>query len=69
MNTPENSPQPQARCQKLRSKEMYYKSPGEDDDAYSGGVYWCTKTHEGFGPDGEPVGKAECCAGRSCFIG
>ena len=58
-----------APCQQLRSKEMYYQSPGqEEDELFSSGLYWCIRTYEGFGPDGQPVGKTECCAGRSCYI-
>ena len=30
---------------------------------------WCTRTHENFGPDGQPVSKQECCAGRACYGG
>lgn len=55
-------------CQHFRSKEMYYQEPGQDDDQFSSGVFWCIKTHEGFGPDGQPVGKTHCCASRSCFL-
>jgi len=57
----------QLPCRNLRSKEMYY-AYGEPDDEYSSGVFWCAKTQEGFGPDGQPVSKLECCNGRSCYI-
>jgi len=50
-------------CCNLRSKAMYYG--GEDDD----GVFWCAKTEENVGPDGQPAGKTECCNGRSCYVG
>ena len=53
----------------MRSKEMYYQSHGQEDDAFSSGVFWCGKTQENFGPDGQPVSKTECCAGRSCYVG
>lgn len=59
----------QIPCPNLRSKEMFYMSPGQEDDAFSSGLYWCTRTQETFGPDGQPVGKIECCAGRACFGG
>jgi hypothetical protein len=59
----------QIPCRNLRSKEMYYQSPGQLEDEFSGGVYWCEKTCENFGPDGQPVTKSECCAGRSCYVG
>ena len=67
MSAPEN--QRQIPCQKLRSKEMYHEAPGHEDDQFSSGIYWCLKTQEGFGPDGEPAGRAECCAGRACYVG
>ncbi len=55
-------------CRYIRSKEMFHSERGQEDDQFSSGIYWCGKTHEGFGPDGEAVGKTECCAGRSCHI-
>jgi hypothetical protein len=59
----------QMLCRNLRSKEMYYQSPGQAEDEFSSGIYWCGKTSENFGPDSQPVGKTECCAGRSCYVG
>lgn len=53
-------------CRNLRSKEMYYEAAEEDE--YASGVYWCTKTHENFGPDGEAVSKKRCCEGRTCYL-
>ena len=68
----ENEPIPlgsiKISCRHLRSKEMYYHSPGQMDDDFSSGVYWCGKTQENFGPDGEPCGKAECSSGRTCCL-
>ena len=58
----------QTPCRHLRSKEMYYQSPDQLDDEFSSGVYWCGKTQENFGPDGEPCGKSECCSGRTCCV-
>ena len=46
---------------------MYHQSPGQEDDQFCSGLYWCNRTHETFGPDGQPVSKAECCATRVCF--
>ena len=43
--------------------------PGQAEDEFSSGIYWCGKTSENFGPDRQPVGKTECCAGRSCYVG
>jgi hypothetical protein len=68
METTELSPAISFPCQHLRSKEMYYQPPGQDEDEFSSGIYWCTKTQENFGPDGRPVGKIDCCARRSCYI-
>jgi len=65
-NATESSFQPQ--CRHLRSKEMYYQAPEQEDDEFSSGVYWCGKTQETFGPDGEPCGKSECCSGRACWV-
>ena len=56
-------------CQNLRSKEMFHSDLGAEDDACASGIYWCVKTHEGVGPDGEPVGRKQCCAGRGCYVG
>ncbi|MCI0538078.1 MAG: hypothetical protein L0Z50_22910 [Verrucomicrobiales bacterium] len=53
-------------CRYLRSKEMYYQVA--EDDEYASGVYWCTKTQEAVGPDGEPAAKKRCCEGRSCYL-
>lgn len=54
-------------CRNLRSKEMFYEPYGAPEDQFSSGIYWCGKTQENFGPDGEPCGKSECCAQRSCY--
>jgi hypothetical protein len=55
-------------CRHLRSKEMYYQTYGQADDEFSSGIYWCGKTQENFGPDGEPCGQGECAAGRPCYL-
>ncbi|HEY2952378.1 MAG TPA: hypothetical protein VGK40_07340 [Verrucomicrobiae bacterium] len=68
MKTEPESHTLQLPCRHLRSKEMYYQSPGQEDDAFSSGIYWCTQTHEAVGPDSQPCGKKECCAGRNCFV-
>jgi hypothetical protein len=54
-------------CKFLRNKEMYYQSPGQPEDAFSGGVYWCLQTQDGRGPDGQMVEAAECGPGRACY--
>ncbi|GMW01136.1 MAG: hypothetical protein AMXMBFR84_22730 [Candidatus Hydrogenedentota bacterium] len=53
-------------CKYLRSKEMYYQT-GYEEEAFSSDAFWCTKTHQSYGPDKNPVGKSECAQGRTCF--
>jgi len=53
-------------CRHLRNKEMYYQAP--DDDEFASGIFWCNQTQEAFGPDGEPCGKKQCCANRTCYV-
>lgn len=65
MNT--ESPAFQFPCKHIRSKEMYYQSSTVEDDAYASGIFWCMRTHETFGPDGQPVERAECRPCRNCF--
>lgn len=67
-NTSSSEPQFGTACQHLRCKEMFYDEPGDDGD-FSGSVYWCGKTQEAFGPDGEAAEKRECLPGRSCYLG
>jgi len=68
MNNPEEAPKLQVPCRNLRSQEMYYQSIGQPANEFTSGSYWCIKTHEPFGPDGQVAGERECCAGRSCYI-
>ena len=56
----------QIPCRHLRNKEMYYQAA--EDDEFASGIHWCGKTHESFGPDGEPVSKKDCCEGRACYL-
>lgn len=67
MSNSEPAPQIQIPCRNLRSKEMYYQALGQEDDQFSSGLYWCGRTQETFGPDGQPVSKGDCCNGRPCF--
>lgn len=55
-------------CRNLRSKEMFHQEPATSEDAFSSGIYWCAKTQESFGPDGQCAGKTECCADRPCYL-
>ena len=62
----DQSTQTQIPCSNLRSKEMFHDA--SDTDECSSGLYWCAVTQEPFGPDRQPVGKCECCSGRSCYL-
>jgi hypothetical protein len=79
MKTPETKPEidkptaevtpPVARalpCRYLRCKEMYYGAA--EDDEFAGGAYWCERTQEPFGPDGETCSQKQCCANRTCYV-
>ena len=68
METPETTTTSmvQIPCRFLRCKEMYYQA--RDDDEFSSGIYWCSRTQEPFGPDGEPCGKKQCCTSRTCYV-
>lgn len=68
MNNEETGSKIQLPCQHLRCKEMYHQDHGQEEDQFSSGIHWCGKTHESFGPDGQPVSKSECCANRTCYI-
>ena len=66
METPETTVQPEIPCRYLRSKEMYYQ--GQEDDEFASGLYWCGRTQESFGPDGDACGKKQCCVNRTCYL-
>ncbi len=55
-----------SRCDCLRWKGMFIDT---DQDTPSGSdhIFWCLTTQRGLGPDGKPVGKYECSAGRTCY--
>ena len=55
-------------CRNLRCNQMYYLSAAQPDDYLDTSVFWCCRTQEAFGPDGQPIGRRECCAGRECFL-
>lgn len=57
-------------CLHLRCKSMYYRPderPGKlhVEDAMG---YWCVKTHEPIGPDGELADHGRCQPGRGCHV-
>lgn len=45
---------------------MFYNA--SDTDEFASGAYWCTLTHEAFGPDSKPCDKKQCCEGRACYL-
>ena len=55
-------------CRYLRSNKMFHGAPDEPIDESDNGLFWCEKTRETFGPDGECVGKSDCERGRSCYV-
>jgi O-glycosyl hydrolase len=52
-------------CRHLRCKEMFYQ--GSTDGEFSSGIYWCVKTQENTGPDGQSCSKCECGPERACY--
>lgn len=54
-------------CKYLRSKEMFYDAPAEQDDEFSSGIFWCSNTETCLGPDGKPVDDETCGSGRQCY--
>ena len=67
METPETTTKTtQIPCRFLRCKEMFYQ--GDESDEFASGAYWCLRTNEPFGPDGETCGKKQCCANRTCYV-
>lgn len=58
----------QVPCRHLRAKEMYYQDYGQPEDEFSSGIFWCGKTQESFGPDGQSCGKCECGPERACYL-
>jgi len=66
MDTNDTSARFEIPCRYLRSKEMFHHS--DENDEFASGIYWCTQTHEPFGPDALPCDKKQCCAGRGCYL-
>ena len=66
----------QVACMNLRHKLMYCDErqarAGQVDDSSDTRVFYCVKTQESLGPDGEVVGVKECQGGngaaRSCYV-
>lgn len=61
-------------CLNLRHKLMYvdqrHAQRGMVDADSDTRVYWCARTQDLLGPDGEPVDATSCGeGGRSCYCG
>ena len=58
-------------CQNLRHKMMYVdqrqQSVGLVDDSSDTRVFWCTKTQDALGPDGDAVDAKSCAPSRKCY--
>jgi hypothetical protein len=54
-------------CRHLRCKEMFYEPPGKPEDEFASGIYWCVRTQENTGPDGQSCSKCECGHERACY--
>jgi hypothetical protein len=58
-------------CLHMRHKLMYcddrHAIRGMVDDSSTTRVFWCAKTQEVLGPDGQPTHPADCNASRSCY--
>jgi len=58
-------------CQRLRHKMMYVDARqqqfGMVDDGSDTRVFWCSKTQDALGPDGDAVSPTDCQPGRNCY--
>jgi hypothetical protein len=63
----------QQSCTNIRHKLMYcdarHQVPGYVDDSSDTRVFFCSKTGDVLGPDGEAVSPDDCEGGRECFCG
>jgi len=61
----------QVSCLHIRHKLMYvderHAQRGMIDNSSETRVFWCSKTQESLGPDGEAVSVDECAPSRSCY--
>ena len=58
------------RCLDLQTKEAFLgiPEPHERAFAHDEGIYWCDRTSDVLGPDGEPVCPKACGEpGRACY--
>lgn len=58
-------------CTNLRHKMMYLderqRQVGLVDDSSDTRVFWCVRTQESLGPDGEAVSAKRCSPNRGCY--
>ena len=61
----------QVSCLHIRHKLMYcdarQSTPGMVDDSSDTRVFFCVKTQEALGPDGESVSPTKCTHARNCY--
>lgn len=59
-------------CEHLRHKMMYVDDRqsirGFVDDSSDTRIYFCIRSHESLGPDGEPVHPGDCTPSRACYV-
>jgi len=71
MEQPIRPVQLQPSCLNLRHKLMYIDErqtqPGVVDDSSDTRVFFCVKTQDTLGPDGEPAAPTQCGSERSCY--
>jgi len=57
-------------CMNMRHKMMYvderHAQRGLVDDSSDTRVFWCARTQEALGPDGQATHPEDCHPGRSC---
>jgi hypothetical protein len=61
----------QVSCRHIRHKMMYvderHAVPGMVDDSSDTRVFFCIRSQDALGPDGEPVSPDDCRPGRGCY--
>ena len=59
---------PVQHCRRLRCKEIFIDTGQPFDIENTGsGIYWCSQTQQGLGPDGQTAEPENCKAGRGCL--
>lgn len=56
------------RCSNLRWKGMYIEAEWDPTVPHGNDrLFWCTRTQNCLGPDGQAVDDYECHEGRKCY--